>query len=820
VAAVSGFFFFFILLFNSSQVYAQTRIHIDGANDYIVTDNHPRISPTSPLAITSLTVSFQEGVDGYNGTIDTFLEGGAPNSSRGDAEFFEWDQNSGGSQNYALLRFENIFGSGSNQVPDDAIILSAQLQYNVYDTGNSAEVNEATSVWDENVTFNNFPGSPESQGNFVASATGSSNGNYSIDVTSSITNWISSPSLNKGWIFDPTGTNGVEVRSSEYGTVQNRPKLTVTYISADAPNEPVLVSPANGETVTDFPDLQVEVTDPNSDPLTVTFFGREIVTGSFFTLIGLPDTQYYVSFGNGGLPAMFTSQTQWIVNNRDSLNIEYVAQLGDCVQHGDSHVSEWQHADTSISLLEDSVTTTLTDGIPFGIAVGNHDQSPSGNPDGSTARYNEFFGSSRFDSRAYYGGHYGSNNDNHYDLFSAGGMDFIVIYFEYDNTPDQVILDWADSLLTAYSNRRAIAVTHNMLGTGNPGSFSTQGQAIYDALKDHSNLFLMLGGHVSSEGQRTEIYNGNTVHALLSDYQDRYDGGHGLLRIMEFYPASNTINVKTYSPYTDEYETDSDSEFSLNYNMTDLIEAPFTQIGSVGPITSGTTASYNWSGINPSSTYQWYVELYDRQNTTIGPTWSFNTDDPLPVELSSFTATLDDLNIRLDWRTETEVNNYGFEILRQVQDEEWDLLGFVEGHGNTNSPKHYSFIDKYPGGESSYAYRLKQIDNDGKYEYSNIVEINLSPNEFALYQNYPNPFNPVTKINYTLPQSSDVTIKVFDILGSEVETLVSEKQDKGIYEIEFNSLSASGGQGLASGMYIYRMRAGNFVQIKKMVLIK
>ena len=243
-------------------------------------------------------------------------------------------------------------------------------------------------------------------------------------------------------------------------------------------------------------------------------------------------------------------------------------------------------------------------------------------------------------------------------------------------------------------------------------------------------------------------------------------------------------------------------------------DAPFTQIGNASNVSSGTTASLNWGGVNPSSTYQWYVELYDGQYTTAGPIWTFDTGAPLPVELSSFTAILDDVNIRLDWKTETEVNNYGFEILRQARDDEWDLLGFVEGHGNTNSPKQYSFIDKNLTSGSSFAYKLKQIDNDGKYEYSQVVEVLLAPNDFTLYQNYPNPFNPTTIIKYSLPHESIVTIKIFDVLGSEVKTLVSEKQEEGTYEIDFNASS------LASGMYIYRMQAGSFVQLKKMMLIK
>ena len=673
------------------------------------------------------------------------------------------------------------------------------------------------------------------------------------DIQSSINSQISSAQtgLVARWALDEgSGTSVLGSAGTTFnGAIVNNNYQWVAgapFNLGNAPYEPVLGSPANGATVTDFPDLQVTVTDPNGDNVTVTFYGREIVAGSHFNLIGLPDTQYYVSSKNGGLPAMFTSQTQWIADNRVVLDIKYVAQLGDCVENGNTVEAEWQNAETSMSILENASASIFADGIPYGIAVGNHDQTPFGTP-GGTAKYNEYFGISRFNGRAYYGGNFGSLNDNHYDFFSGGGMDFIVIYFEYDQSVDQAVLDWADGLLTTYSNKRAIVVTHHVLGTGNPGSFGSQGQDIYDALKDNSNLFLMLGGHVGGEGQRTDVFNNNTVHSLLSDYQGRSNGGHGLLRIMEFVPASNMINVKTYSPYTDEDETDSNSEFSLNYSMTESIEGPFNQLYST-TVSNGNTASYTWTGLNASSTYQWYVELDDQSSNpttpiqpsvttgqspssvTTGPIWSFSTDAGLPVELSSFTAHLQGSDVRLDWRTETELNNYGFEILRRTQNEEWITIGFVDGYGNTNSPKEYSFVDESPSGGTQLSYRLKQIDTDGKFEYSSIVEVSLAPNDFALYQNYPNPFNPTTKIKYTvappnLPEGEAyVIIKVYDVLGSEIAILVNEEKDAGTYEIEFsaNGGSASGGNAwnLTSGMYIYRMQAGSFTQIKKMLILK
>jgi hypothetical protein len=176
------------------------------------------------------------------------------------------------------------------------------------------------------------------------------------------------------------------------------------------------------------------------------------------------------------------------------VTIVFVTGLGDIVEHGDNNGddTEWQVADDAYRLIEDPVTTLLDDGIPYGLAVGNHGQSPiGGGSSATTSFYNQFFGVSRFQGRGYYGGHHGSNNDNKFELFSAGGMDFIIIHFEYDITPEQAGLDWADNLLTTYSNRRAIATTHHMINIGNPGSFGAQGQAIYNALRDHANLFLL-----------------------------------------------------------------------------------------------------------------------------------------------------------------------------------------------------------------------------------------------------------------------------------------------------------------------------------------
>jgi len=185
-------------------------------------------------------------------------------------------------------------------------------------------------------------------------------------------------------------------------------------------------------------------------------------------------------------------------------------------------------------------------------------------------------------------------------------------------------LDWADALLKTYSNRKAILSTHNLLTTGNPASFQGPGQKIYDDLKDNPNLFLMLAGHVAGEGRRTDVFNGNTIYSIMADYQSGYtNGGNGYLRIMQFRPAENLMTVKTYSPYKNASLTGSSSDFNLPVPL--LQSQPFTLIGELNNAASGSVACVNWSNLDQLSNYEWYVELYDGQNTTTGPIWTFTT---------------------------------------------------------------------------------------------------------------------------------------------------------------------------------------------------
>jgi hypothetical protein len=211
----------------------------------------------------------------------------------------------------------------------------------------------------------------------------------------------------------------------------------------------------------------------------------------------------------------------------------------------------------------------------------------------------------------------------------------------------------------------------------------------------------------------------------------------------------------------------------------------------------------------------------------------------IPVELQNFNAEIIEKEVHLNWFTATETNNQGFEILRSDQNDNdyWNKIEFVPGHGTTTEPQYYSYVDEslHAG---KYQYRLKQIDFDGSFEYSKIVEVTIEPPmEFSLSQNYPNPFNPSTKIKFTIPASDNpllrgargglVTLKVYDVLGNEIATLVNEELSPGEYEVEFSGHSDEG-QNLPSGVYFYQLRTKGpetssgqgIIQTKKMILLK
>lgn len=195
---------------------------------------------------------------------------------------------------------------------------------------------------------------------------------------------------------------------------------------------------------------------------------------------------------------------------------------------------------------------------------------------------------------------------------------------------------------------------------------------------------------------------------------------------------------------------------------------------------------------------------------TVGTSWS----STVPVELTSFTAISNGNTITLNWSTATELNNSGFEVQRTVAGNEFVTIGFVAGYGTTTESKNYKFIDANLT-SGFYTYRLKQVDFDGTFSYSNEVNVDVTaPVRFELAQNYPNPFNPSTTIKFAIPQSAEVTLKVYNALGQEVSTLINQFMESGLHTINFDAGK------LNSGIYFYKLDAGQYSDVRKMTLIK
>lgn len=387
------------------------------------------------------------------------------------------------------------------------------------------------------------------------------------------------------------------------------------------------------------------------------------------------------------------------------------------------------------------------------------------------------------------------DNDGYLDILLTGETEDLKISKIYKNNGDNT-----------FTEKSSIALTEVSRGSVAWGDYDNDG-----------DLDILLTGEERAENV-SKIYKNNTTTANTA-------------------PASPT-NLSTSvngSSVTFSWNKSTDTETSQNgltYNlyigstnggveklspMANLTNG-YRRIVQIG--NTGNRNSYTINGLT-EGTYFWGVQAVDAGFKGS----SFATmSSPLPVELTSFKCCEKNGKVELRWSTATEVNNYGFEILRFAQNDNWEKIGFVQGHGNSNSPKDYFFVDNNcPCGIIKY--RLKQIDLDGSFEYSPEIQISIdAPKSLSLDQNYPNPFNPATTIKFTLPgydfspvsAPMRVTLKVYDILGREIRTIVDEFLPPGYYSYSINAAEMN----LTSGVYFYKLTAGELSSVKKMVLMK
>lgn len=380
------------------------------------------------------------------------------------------------------------------------------------------------------------------------------------------------------------------------------------------------MSPVNGETNTsEWVKFWLLTSGTQTTNFSVTLHSRAVIPRPDFTLAVLGDTQFYTSGVNGGNSNSFIAQTEWIVANRIERNIVAVTHLGDCVNYGDFMESEWWIATNALYRLEDAFVTKLPYGIPYSVAVGNHDGRV-----GEARLYNRYFGVPHFSGRDYFGGHYGTNNNNHYVLFSASGLDFILLEVEFAAGTNVAVMNWANEVLQAHRDRRAIVVSHSILRQGVEQlqlPFNAEGQPIYESLKDNTNIFLMLCGHDPQAGRRTEIHNRNLITILRSDYENETNGGNGWMRMLEFSPSNSLMRVKTYSPTLQQYRTGIYHQFSLPCELEGF--KAFSTITNVASgfislnVTNAFPAGYDW---------EWYAEIHDAGVVARSPVARFRTD--------------------------------------------------------------------------------------------------------------------------------------------------------------------------------------------------
>ncbi len=371
---------------------------------------------------------------------------------------------------------------------------------------------------------------------------------------------------------------------------------------------------------------------------------------------------------------------------------------------------------------------------------------------------------------------------------------------------------------------------------------------VFSIIVDGSNIFVgtQMGLFISSDEAQTWTQlglNNEVVHSLAITGSNIFAGtywGNGVYRSTDYgqtwvQTSLDSIGIKSIAANGPNVVAGTWEEglyYSTNYGETwshtwALFDVPtllcnstFVFAGSNGVYRS-TSDGQTWTNISQGLPGGYFVlslsisEEYIYAGMVLGySVWRRPLIDIVPVELTSFTASLVNSEVVLSWTTATEVSNQMFEIERATESDDFRTIGYVDGQGTTTQQQSYGYTDKTPDVGINY-YRLKQIDFDGTFEYSNVVEIEVTtPTFFLLEQNYPNPFNPSTIISWQSPVGSRQALKIYDLLGNEVATLVDEYKPAGSYEVDFDA------SGLSSGIYFYKLQAGNFVATKKMILMK
>ncbi|WP_312099418.1 metallophosphoesterase, partial [Niallia sp.] len=351
----------------------------------------------------------------------------------------------------------------------------------------------------------------------------------------------------------------------------------------------------------------------------------------------MSDTQYYAE----SYPYIYKRQTEWIAEKQEELKIKYVLHTGDVVDEFDDQ-QQWIYADEYMRTLEDYK-------IPYGVLAGNHDVDQLSN---DYSEFSKWFGEARYKDQAHYGESY-KNNRGHYDLISAGGNDFIMIYMGWGVNDED--MEWINNVLKQYPDRKAILNFHEYLLVS--GNRSPIGEEIFQkVVEKNENVFLVLSGHYhDSETLISDIDDDQDgiadrkVYQMLGDYQGGPEGGQGYMKLLHFDQKNNRILVNTYSPYLDDYNFYNPEEYPLKDEL--VIDLDLTvqekrvatdyfavnvytseEIGQQENVASGDISEVVWKELEEGQAYDWYVVAADKYTgISISDIWSFTKGKPAPV---------------------------------------------------------------------------------------------------------------------------------------------------------------------------------------------
>ncbi len=668
---------------------------------------------TANFAVAPTTVTFQEGVNGYTGTLDTHIMENEPATDHGALDYVNWDTDDPagtGQYKYALLRFDNIFGSNPGQIPLGASIQSATLRYTVFNTGDPADTNQVAVAWSEAETWNSFGGDAGVQadeyGASAGSASGAAMGAQSLDVTASLSAWASNPSANLGWIFRPTGTDGVDFRSSEYTTAAQRPSLTVVYL----PGTPTCRALTLGHTG--------QGADPVASPANSAGCpAGQYLPGEAISLSGaMPETGWQIGswYGTGNNPSTASTNSLNMPAIAHSAGVNYIAftPTGRVCESFDTGWSDGARIDNANWFSNNAgPTIEQNEGVASSWGLGNsgtmfiwrtqafHWSDPYFT--GVVAQLDfETSATAQFDDDRV--GWQTTNSDTNSDyafgvqMDNSGGHLRIEGYWDHvygssddDGRPEIVSLDSAGLLpnawyrliaeftrLTATSARIDVELW-SLDASGNPLSLVASG-----TLADTSAL----GSTSPNASPAPEYFTAANLYPVYKNHIDQpafadnachepiFNEGPNMPTLA--YPADGAVDVPVPATLSVDVTDPDGDAMTVRFYGRDM-SAPFALVGEVNlpagagggrrPQAPTAPVSVQWPGLAYLTQHEWYVTINDGLHTTTGPTLDFTTEDnPTAVTMASFDATPGPGNILLAWETVMETDLVGFNVYRSA----------------------------------------------------------------------------------------------------------------------------------------------------------